>query len=106
MVGALLLDKVFRENFMSNPATRPDELTLYSQSYLRRFGEHLTELNPAEEALIASIHTNSIQQFCEILDRELSLDEEQVFSGSKALSKPRISNPAVASKHSERSTAA
>ena len=82
MVGALLLDRIFRKSFLSNPTSRPNTVVCYSQSYLKRFGEPLIALTPAEEALIASISTNSIQQFCEVLDRELEEDKRGRYPGS------------------------
>lgn len=104
MVGALLLDRVFRESFISNPTSRPDAVACYSQSYLRRFGEPLIELTPAEEALIASILTDSIQRFCEVLDRELEEDEARALS-EKYIS-PKFRLTSADSKQSEHSTAA
>lgn len=104
MVGALLLDRVFRESFLSNPTSRPDAVACYSQSYLRRFGEPLIALTPAEEALIASIHTDSIQQFCEVLDSELEGHETREVSWKNML--PKFGLTSADSKLSECSTAA
>jgi len=82
-VGALLLDKVFRESFLANPINRPEAVASYSQSYLRRFGETLPELTRAEQTLIASIQSDTIQHFCEVLDGELENDEMQTLYGLK-----------------------
>ena len=75
LVGALLLDRAFRETFLPNPAHRLEVVAQYGESYRRRFGEKLIELTPAEQTLIVSLPTESLQAFCEKLEAIL---EQQV----------------------------
>ncbi len=77
LVGALLLDKVFREGFMCNASQRPLAVQYYNQTYFRRFGEPLAALNTAEETLIMSLPTTSLQEFCQVLEAILVEAEEK-----------------------------
>ena len=79
LVGALLLDKVFRDSFLQNPEMRPQVVSGYNASYKRRFGEALIALTSSEESLIMSLPTNTLQNFCDALETVLDADENQTY---------------------------
>lgn len=78
LVGALLLDRAFRESFLtSDPVGRITAIENYNQSYARRYGENLVQLSLEEKQLVGSLGADTLTQFCQQL--ELTLEETAKF---------------------------
>jgi hypothetical protein len=69
LTGALMLDRVFRESFLSD---RISAIRNYNVSYAQRFKERPIDLNDEELALVLSLPADSIESFVAALEQAIS----------------------------------
>lgn len=69
LTGALMLDKAFRESFLTD---RLGAIQNYNLSYALRFRERPIELNDDEQQLILSLSATSVPDFVEQLEDAIS----------------------------------
>lgn len=69
LTGALMLDRVFRESFLSD---RVSAIQNYNVSYAQRFKERPIDLNDDELALVLSLPADSIESFVTALEQAIS----------------------------------
>lgn len=69
LTGALMLDRVFRESFLSD---RVSAIRNYNVSYAQRFKERPIDLNDEELALVLSLPADTIESFVTALEEAIS----------------------------------